>query len=197
MPILIRLNGIEFAKSELSFAYFDRENVFSLLNNKTVKATLEKSRYCKCQQEVYSKYKIYLDYRIGDFLAILKTNNDSLYRRFLNYYGDLKYCNFKINDVNVLARKGLYLYKHGDKIMYIGRCRDNFRSRINNGYGRISPKNCYLDGQATNCHINSLINSEGDAIKLYVSFFERDEEIEKNEKILIRLVNPPWNILLK
>ena len=37
--------------------------------------------------------------------------------------------------------------------------------RYNNGYGRISPRNCFQGGQSTNCRVNNLIFPTGlDAI---------------------------------
>lgn len=96
-----------------------------------------------------------------------------------------------------LTKKGLYLYKLGKEVLYIGRCRDSFKKRFNHGYGVIHPKNCYLDGQSTNCHINSLINKTGDSIELFVAFFTSDSEIESKERMLIQEVKPKWNIALK
>ena len=85
---------------------------------------------------------------------------------------------------------------HG-QIQYLGRCRDNFGKRINQGYGRIHPKNCYLDGQATNCHLNALINIYKDNIEFYVCPLEDVAQIEEFERQLIRQLQPTWNIAQK
>lgn len=115
---------------------------------------------------MFEKYNNHLDTKIGDFLIFLKNNNDSFYKKFLNPYGDGEYCKFMISDQEVIDKKGLYLYKLGEEVLYIGRCRDSFKKRFNQGYGTIHPKNCYLDGQSTNCHINSLINKTDGSIKM-------------------------------
>lgn len=193
---VITLAGINFSKTKLIFKYFDKWNIFAKLNNKTVLQTLENKRYNKFKNVIFEKYNINLDTKIGDFLMVLKNNNDSFYRSFLNPYGDEKYCKFIINDEEVINKKGLYLYKSGEEILYIGRCRDSFKKRFNQGYGAIYPKNCYLDGQSTNCHINSLINKTGDSIELFLAFFTSDSEIENNERRLIKDLKPKWNIAL-
>jgi hypothetical protein len=70
---------------------------------------------------------------------------------------------------------------------------------VNQGYGVIHPKNCYRDGQATNCHLNSLIAEEGGEIGFWVCPLERNTDIKELEK---RLIQDPdrrleWNIALK
>jgi hypothetical protein len=52
------------------------------------------------------------------------------------------------------------------------------KKRISQGYGKISPKNCYLDGLATNCHLNALIT-----------------ETIKSKKEILLWGNPPKNPL--
>jgi hypothetical protein len=86
-----------------------------------------------------------------------------------------------------------------NKIVYIGRVKgiNTFNTRINQGYANIFPKNCYIDGQSTNCRINSLINTHAESIKLFILPLDNDREIIKFEKILIDLLKPEWNIQLK
>lgn len=129
---------------------------------------LLKSKYRNIQDYIYTKYEKYLDYNLSDFLLELKDKNNSDYKLFLNAYGDLKYCRFKIVGNDLINSKGIYMYKVNNKIVYIGRCFDKCEKRINNGYANISPKNCYLDGQSTNCRINNLINKNKDNIRLYI-----------------------------
>ena len=69
------------------------------------------------------------------------------------------------------------------------------KKRINQGYGKIHPKNCYLDGQATNCHLNTLIARADEEVKLWLCEMESIQEIELVEKKLIRKHQPEWNIL--
>ena len=193
----VSLQGSDFEKVELVFQYFNRSNVFTELNASTLRQTVAKPKYSKYATQAISRYSRYMETSIGSFLAFCKANGDSFYKCFLNPYGDDQYCKFVLDTKEILNEKGLYFYKHGEKILYIGRCKDSFRQRMNQGYGCIHPKNCYRDGQATNCHINSLINGLGGKIELYVAVLRDDAAIEANERIMIKALNPRWNIALK
>jgi len=156
--------------------------------------TLEHSKYRKLSNSTYKKYSDYLDWALGEFILMLKNKGDAYYKLFLNRYGDSTYSHFWIDDHSILGKKGLYAYKTGNELKYIGRCRDNFQRRINLGYGKIYPKNCYLDGRATNCHLNSLITQNRYSISLWICPLDDEEEIMKLECSLISLYNPEWNI---
>jgi len=183
---------IEFKKVELAFFDVSTE-VFAQKNNKTLRETLNSKKYQKLEEICITKYPEYLDTGLGQFLLILKNNRDNYYKNFLNQSGDLQYLEFKIKDLDIYNLKGLYLFKVNDEIVYIGRCKDSFKKRINNGYGRIAPKNCYLDGQSTNCFINSLICTSYPKIDFYVSSQNDNSIIEKYEKLLIKNYKPKWN----
>jgi hypothetical protein len=99
----------------------------------------------------------------------------------------------------VLNQKGLYAYTVENELVYIGRCLDTFKKRINYGYGKIAPKNCYRDGQSTNCHLNSLITIEKQtkSVCLYILNMNDIDEIKNTEVDLIQKYNPRWNKQLK
>ncbi len=58
------------------------------------------------------------------------------------------------------------------------------------GYGRIHPKNCYRDGQATNCHLNALIAKCLDRVALVACPMIEATDIESTERILIAREEP-------
>ncbi|MEA3435921.1 MAG: hypothetical protein U9R43_05605 [Thermodesulfobacteriota bacterium] len=189
-------NELRFKSIKIHFIEDTYENIFSNKNNKTVEETLKHQRYRKLQNQIELRYPSYLNWRLGNFLLELKSKNDDFYLRFLNKYGDLNYGTFYINDPQYLDKKGLYLYSINGKIMYVGRCRDSFKKRINQGYGKIHPKNCYIDGQATNCHLNHLITKNKNDVKLFICDLEKESDIIKLEEKIIRKYKPPWNITL-
>lgn len=85
----------------------------------------------------------------------------------LNQYGKGPFCDFRI--IDQLSDKGLYVFIVNGTVRYLGRCLNSFGKRINMGYGHISPRNCFLGGQTTNCHINWSINksvSDGFTIEI-------------------------------
>lgn len=197
MVLTLGSEKIQFKKVELKFkdGYF--QNVFADKNNKTLSETIEHHRYSNLSNIVLENYSEFLDCGLGEFLSILKKKNDENYRLFLNRYGDLEYSNFMIDDKSVLDKKGLYIYTVDDKVKYIGRCLDNFQKRINQGYGKIHPKNCYKDGQATNCHLNSKITENKYGVKLFVCFLDDNNEIIQIENDLIYRYSPDWDIVTR
>lgn len=188
---------IELQFIQLEFEEIEYRDVFFRKNNKTLGETLEHRRYHKLKNRLSKKYDDQMKEPLGCFLNSLKSNGDESYKWFLNEFGDLEYSNFWIKkDDEMLEKKGIYAYYLEDKLVYIGRCRDSMRKRVNQGYGRIAPKNCYLDGQSTNCHLNSLITRVRNHISLWMFPETEDEEIIFREKQLIKSYKPEWNIQL-
>jgi hypothetical protein len=169
-------------------------DVFALKNNKTLGQTLSHQRYSNLRDSVLGRYPAFLEVALGTFLLDLKSSGDTFYKQFLNPYGDSTYSHFYIAGEKYLRTKGVYLYAVGGAISYIGRCKDRMSKRVNQGYGKIHPKNCFRDGQATNCHLNSRITEIGTRIELWLCAIGPDQEIEERERALIRAYNPPWNI---
>lgn len=189
----------EFIEIKLEFEKFNIENTFSRFNAHTLEEILTNDKYMKLIEECNGAYQEYMEMELGSFLSMLKKNKVRFYKKFLNPYGDQFFCKFKMEETSFAKCKGLYLYKHNNQIKYIGRVKGNlnFYQRINAGYANISPKNCYIDGQATNCHINAIINEVGGQVKLYIMPLEDDAEICLLERKLIQENEPEWNIVLK
>lgn len=193
MQLKINDRILEFKIIPLTFEKKNIVNVFYDKNNKTLRQTFEHHKYSRLKLLLGDKYRYHLNQKLGDFLKFLKEANDINYLCFLNKYGDNKFCEFKISDN--LKDKGIYCYLKENNIKYIGRCTDNFKKRINQGYGKIHPKNCFIDGQATNCHLNSIINSE-DNVKfgIYLMSDKSIEEIKELEKLILTCNRFEWNI---
>lgn len=114
-------------------------------------------------------------------------NNDSLPR---NHYGDGPFCKFKIP--NGRNHCGVYAIVAETLPKYIGEC-VNLSSRYNMGYGNISPRNCFVGGQETNCRINNLILLalvHGTRLSLW---FHPTKEYRTIEQELRDLERPEWN----
>ena len=80
-----------------------------------------------------------------------------------------------------------------DQVAYVGECK-NLRRRFEMGYGNISPRNCYVGGQPTNCRINAVIAAYADTeIDFYVWFHPCQDRFRmKNE--LIEWLDPSMNL---
>lgn len=193
MNLIINDRNILFNTISLNFQEKNIESVFYNKNNKTLNQTFEHPKYSRLKLLLANKYKAHLDKNLGDFLKLLKQSNDSNYLCFLNKYGDNRYCNFKID--THLKDKGIYCYIKDEEIKYVGRCTDDFNKRINQGYGKIHPKNCFIDGQATNCHLNSIINlTENIKFGVYIMNDKSTLEIKELEKQILTCNRFEWNI---
>ncbi len=112
----------------------------------------------------------------------------------LNAYGNLTFCNFKIPKHS--NKSGVYsLFEtDNDSPLYIGQA-INFDKRWGRtNYAHISPRNCYVGGQSTNCHINHYIYKkikEGAHLKLY---FYETPYYKRIEDELIRKYKPELNV---
>lgn len=185
-----------FFYTALKFVTTGETNLFARKNNRTVEETLLHNRYSHLDGETREKYPTSLTMQLGDFLLDLKNKGDQYYEKFLNQYGDLEYGRFLMESEEHKQLKGLYAYVTEGEIKYIGRCLDQFGKRINQGYGVIHPKNCFKDGQATNCHLNAQITKEHrvNEVFLYLLPMSEDEEIKELELELIRYYCPNWNV---
>ena len=190
----LRNKTYQFVHVSLDFVNDRREDLFGDKNNKTLRETLAHRRYQNLASVCVDKYPEHLDSRLGEVLLQLKISGDPFYKRFLNRYGDLAYSTFSISDPSVLRSRGVYAYCSDAVVMYIGRCKDSMRNRVNQGYGRIHPKNCFRDGQATNCHLNALITDTTTDVTLWLCQLDNDRDIDALESGLIQRYAPPWNI---
>lgn len=168
-------------------------DVFKRNNNKTLGETIVTPTYNTLANYATKYYFNELDTRLGDFLFQIKNTGDMFYKEFLNTYGDLEYSIFSLKDKQHYNLKGVYFYYLDHELKYIGRCRDSMQKRINNGYGSISPKNCFKDGQSTNCKLNALITKYKDKIDLKIFSMNNEKEIEVLESMLIAERTPEWN----
>lgn len=156
MYISLGIKIITFNQIPLHFAEKGIPEVYYKKNNKTLGQTLSQPKYQKVTRAHGHRYSSSFNKPVGRFLQELKESGDDSYRLFLNKYGDLKYCEFSVREN--LFERGIYMFSHDGKVKYVGRCTDSFEKRINYGYGKIYPKKCFIDGQATNCRLNSIIN---------------------------------------
>lgn len=89
---------------------------------------------------------------------------------------------------------GVYAVVMDDtQTMYVGQAEKNVWARWRAGAARISPRNCFVKGQSTNCYLNILIHQSivaKRALDLYVLATADYEEIEND---LLARLNPPWN----
>ena len=87
---------------------------------------------------------------------------------------------------------GVYALVVDDVVRYIGECED-LGKRFNAGYGNISPKNCYIGGQPTNCKINHQVLDIAKSGRHVCLYFHPTAERYVVERQLIAAYAPRWN----
>jgi len=183
----------QFINISLNFEENIYLNVFKGKNNKTLKETIETDKYNSLANIVKQHYSQEFNTNLGEFLLKLKNDGDEFYKEFLNKYGDLEYSIFSLANKEQYNLKGVYFYYLNDELKYIGRCRDSMQKRVNSGYGKISPKNCFKDGQSTNCKVNALVTKHRNSVELKIFVMDDVREIEELESRLINDLMPEWN----
>ena len=113
----------------------------------------------------------------------------------LHAYGSGPFCRFRIGRDR--REPGLYVLALDDNPVYAGECVDLGKRWGPNGYGGISPRNCFRGGQPTNCRVNAAIlvaAKEGRTIDLWFCAFDGDTANRRvAETQLIQSLVPPWN----
>jgi len=145
-------------------------------SQKLLKDVLEDPPYRHLRDEVIARYPHYLPLRIGLFLWERKEKHDPFYRAFLNPYGDERFGTFRMKDSDEAAGKGVFLVISKGEIIHGGCCHDSFGKLITDYLGRISSQDCYLDGDAIRCRINSLLAAKIPDTGMYIHSIADEEE---------------------
>lgn len=201
MKIKVDKTTIEFKTMTVQISNKNQGNIFKDNIKRNLDYRLEKALKNKKDglhknaKKLKLKYYSELKMSLGSFLIKLKNESNQDYKLFLNKYGDGRFCEYSIT--NFLNDKGIYCYIVENQITYVGRSKKTFHERFND-YGKITPYNCLIDGQATNCNINSKVNElESLTVGFYLMNDSSDEEIEQFEKKIINSLKNThklWNV---
>ena len=110
----------------------------------------------------------------------------------LNRYGKGPFCKFIIP--RNIECCGVYALVVNGKVEYIGECA-GLSSRFNRGYGNISPRNCFVGGQETNCRINNLVLQQIKAGLDVSVWFLATHEYKSVERELRESLPLSWNLV--
>ena len=78
------------------------------------------------------------------------------------------------------------------QIIYIGET-VNLKRRFNVGYGKISPRNCYMGGQSTNCKMNKVVMEYYKCGKPISLYFHQTEDHKYVELDLLKKIETRYN----
>ena len=152
-----------------------RENVFARAQ-KPLQEILKKPAFSHLVSAVNARYSRYLPLKSGLFLGQLKERHDPFYREFLNIHGDEKYSSFRLEGSHEGDKKGVLIVVVNREIYDAFNCPDTFRVKINDTFGHIFPKDCFLSGDCTRCRINALISNNRKVTGIYVHPCDNEEE---------------------
>ncbi|KKB53192.1 hypothetical protein HMPREF1212_01355 [Parabacteroides sp. HGS0025] len=110
----------------------------------------------------------------------------------LHKHGSGTFCHFSI-DKKWNGLSGVYAFYIDDQMIYIGKCQD-LGNRFNQGYGCISPKNCFQGGQSTNCKLNKVILEAIKKQQTVTVYFHETPNFSVIESDLINYYHPMYNI---
>lgn len=108
----------------------------------------------------------------------------------IHRYGHGPFCRFRIpSDYNM---SGVYLLTVNQQPTYLGECQ-HLSQRYNMGYGQISPRNCFVGGQQTNCRLNHQILMAAEEDSCIELWFHECDDYKVLEADLRRRCRLPWN----
>jgi hypothetical protein len=110
----------------------------------------------------------------------------------LNPNGAGPFCRFSV--AQGTHAPGVYVLTLDGAPVYAGKCENLARRWGGMGYGAISPKNCFVGGQSTNCKINNRILRHAQAGASLELWFYRTADTSPAERALIHDLRPRWNI---
>ena len=109
----------------------------------------------------------------------------------LNPHGAGPFCRFNVDGLPDTS--GIYAVTLNRKLTYVGIAKSLKRRWGPRGYALISPRNCYVGGQSTNCKVNHAILEavrRKQAVELWIREMDEPRSLETQ---LIRELSPPWN----
>jgi hypothetical protein len=107
----------------------------------------------------------------------------------LSFHGEGAFCRFSIKTEDY---PGVYLWVVDKQIIYIGETA-GLRQRFNVGYGNISPRNCYVGGQSTNCKMNKVVLNMYEQGKIVSLYFHYTTDYKRVELDLLGKINTMYN----
>ena len=105
-------------------------------------------------------------------------------------YGE--FCKFKLDKADAVSGVYAWIVNEDSKPIYIGEA-NNLKRRFDMGYGIISPRNCFVGGQITNCKMNKVVleyYKQGKTIDIY---FYRTNNYKAVELELLREIKTKYN----
>ena len=195
--LTIQGERIEFSKVELIVLEQGITDLFQSFDKKTLHELVSQKKYehLKCDVEQHAIHMV--DLPAGEALKRMKAEGNSLYKQFLNNYGDLAYSRFIVNgDDHILKQKGIYTIIVNNELKFCGVCARSFKERFNQHIGNIYAKGCFRDGTATHCHVNANITQLLATSDVHFAIYPMEQEKDMNslKNAIVKRFEPEWNL---
>lgn len=109
----------------------------------------------------------------------------------LNQHGRGQFCRLQVKGLPTVP--GVYALTVDGDVVYVGQTGNLAERWGPRGYGTISPRNCYVGGQSTNCKINGSILKADERNSQIDLWFHETSDPKPCEVKLISGLAPPWN----
>lgn len=109
----------------------------------------------------------------------------------LNPNGAGPFCRFSVGQG--INAAGVYVVTLDSAPVYAGKCENLAKRWGGMGYGAISPKNCFVGGQSTNCKVNNRVLHHAQAGSSLELWFHPTANAAAAERALILDLRPTWN----
>lgn len=170
-------------------------NVFGY-NSWTVSKVISFRSYAHLAPWIHKEHRLAENKKLGEFLMSLKLAGNIDFRRFLNPFGDETFSDFCMHQDDYSerdGRTGLFCFVIEGVIKFVAKSHDNFRKRINQGYGAVKSKDTLLAGSAKKCLINSLITANRTSVELHVSVLPNRRDLPLLLYQMLSKFRPEWN----
>ena len=109
----------------------------------------------------------------------------------LNPYGTGSFCRLEVKGLP--AAPGVYALTVDGDVVYVGQTQNLSERWGPRGFARISPRNCYVRGQSTNCKINGSVLKAAERNSQIDLWLHETSDPKPCEVKLICGLTPPWN----
>lgn len=196
LRITLPAGAFDFSRYRLCFEQKLWSNIFRSCNDWTVSEAISFRSYAHLAPWIHREHPLAENKKLGEFLLSLKRAGNDNYRKFLNAFGDETFSDFRMHDHDYSerdGRTGLFCFAINGVIKLAGKSHDNFRKRINQGYGAVKSKDTLLAGSAKKCLINSLITVNRDSVQLYVCVLPNKRNLPLLHYQMLSTYKPEWN----
>lgn len=189
ITVQYKAKTLYFKPVPLQFVTGNKGEVFAK-SARIVSDVLDIPVFSSLKPEVGQKYAKNLLLPLGRFVAELRQRSDSLYRHFLNRFGEEEFSTFRVQEEAAGRSRGVMLIVVQGRLCYITACHAPLSTLIDDRFGRITPDMCFIDGDETACRMNALISGYRSTSAVYLHALTDDAVMDEYAESLAKTLVP-------